>query len=249
MTIQMNVLPLPCLRLAIPEQGASVRCANALLRHFANCKTTRYSNTSLSGMASIPWKAYLVDGTSSCWDGLLWRNSYTEPISMVAEMSVRFPERIPCERVFPKRVFPLSGSYWMLKSLLFAAVIHFAFNPNCEPVTFVANFATTDPGIQTTYGSLTSVPNNILHAATGIPEANWATLKKQYPLVTTPGTGDQACMAKCGLNFLQVRLPPSFTNCQRLLLSFCTDPAAMRRSILCVLRCVVHIIQFHCQHL
>lgn len=82
--------------------------------------------------------------------------------------------------------------------------MHFAFNPNCQPATFVANFATKDPGIQTFYNSLTSVPNNILHASTGIPESNWAQLKSQYPLVTTPGTGDQSCMAKCGLNFLSV---------------------------------------------
>lgn len=80
-------------------------------------------------------------------------------------------------------------------------VLHFSFNPNCEPAAFLANFATKDPGTQTTWNSMMHIPNRILNSATGIPEATFAQLKSNYPLVTAPGTGGEACLQKCGLTF------------------------------------------------
>lgn len=79
-------------------------------------------------------------------------------------------------------------------------------NTGCTEAAFLANFATKDPGTQTMWASMMRVPNAILHAATGIPEKTFSELKEDYPLVTAPGTGGEECLARCGLNFKDVRL-------------------------------------------
>jgi hypothetical protein len=80
-----------------------------------------------------------------------------------------------------------------------SGLLHFSLNPYCQPAAFISTFPNRDPGTQTTWGSLMKIPNRILNSATGIPEATFASLKSQYPLVTTPGTGGEACMAKCNI--------------------------------------------------
>ena len=87
---------------------------------------------------------------------------------------------------------------------MIAGILHGSLNPNCEPAAFLANFATKDPGTQTTWNSMMMIPNDILNSATGIPETTIALLKSNYPLVTPPGTGGEACLAKCGLDFAKV---------------------------------------------
>ncbi|KAK9804999.1 hypothetical protein WJX73_010155 [Symbiochloris irregularis] len=79
-------------------------------------------------------------------------------------------------------------------------VLHFSHNPNCEPAAFLASFAHKDPGTQTMWGSMMRVPTHILHSATGLPERLISGLK-QFPLVTAPGTGGEACLRRCGLSF------------------------------------------------
>ena len=73
---------------------------------------------------------------------------------------------------------------------LIAGILHGSLNPTCEPAAFLANFATKDPGTQTTWNSMMMIPNDILNSATGIPESTIALLKSTYPLVTPPGTGN-----------------------------------------------------------
>ncbi len=51
------------------------------------------------------------------------------------------------------------------------------------------------------------IPNSVLHAATGIPESTFTEFKK-YPLVIAPGTGGEACLAKCNITFQAVRRLP-----------------------------------------
>jgi len=92
--------------------------------------------------------------------------------------------------------------------MLNAGVMHFSYNPTCEKASFLANFATRDPGTQTVWASLMNVPTEILHAATGISEAKIAELK-QYRLVIAPGTGGEDCLRKCGRTFDAVSLPRS----------------------------------------
>ena len=69
-----------------------------------------------------------------------------------------------------------------------AGLLHFSFNPNCEPAAFLANFGDSDPGTQTMWNSLMRVPTHILNSANGLPEALITGLKS-YPQVTAPGTG------------------------------------------------------------
>ncbi len=52
------------------------------------------------------------------------------------------------------------------------------------------------------------IPTSVLNAATGIPESTFNEFKK-YPLVIAPGTGGEACMAKCNIDFQTVSLDPS----------------------------------------
>jgi len=80
-------------------------------------------------------------------------------------------------------------------------LLHFSYNPTCQPAAFLANFATRDPGTQTMWGSLMRIPNRILNSATGIPEATFQSLKARYPLVGTQGTGGEECLARCNLAF------------------------------------------------
>ena len=47
------------------------------------------------------------------------------------------------------------------------------------------------------------IPTSVLNAATGIPESTFNEFKK-YPLVIAPGTGGEACMAKCDIDFQTV---------------------------------------------
>jgi oxalate decarboxylase/phosphoglucose isomerase-like protein (cupin superfamily) len=88
-------------------------------------------------------------------------------------------------------------------------LLHFSMNTGCTPAAFLANFATKDPGTQTMWASMMAVPNNILHAATGIPENTFSQLKSNYPLVSSPGTGGEECLRRCGLSFNETnRLTP-----------------------------------------
>lgn len=75
-------------------------------------------------------------------------------------------------------------------------ILHFSFNPTCEPAAFLANFATADPGTQTMWNSMMRVPTHILNAATGVSEAILDQLKR-LPQVKAPGTGGEECMARC----------------------------------------------------
>lgn len=63
-------------------------------------------------------------------------------------------------------------------------------------------------GTQTIWASLMQIPTSVLNAATGIPESTFNEFKK-YPLVIAPGTGGEACMAKCNIDFQTVSLDPS----------------------------------------
>ncbi|KAK9794065.1 hypothetical protein WJX73_003686 [Symbiochloris irregularis] len=78
-------------------------------------------------------------------------------------------------------------------------IMHFSFNYQCEPAAFLANFATKDPGTQTTWNSLMRIPTHILNSATTIPERLINGLK-QFPQVTAPGTGGEECLRRCNIN-------------------------------------------------
>ena len=89
-----------------------------------------------------------------------------------------------------------------------SGLLHFSYNPSCKPAAFLANFATKDPGTQTMWGAMMTIPTDMLHMATGIPESTIEQLKS-YPIVTAPGTGGEACLKRCGMDFASVRLTNS----------------------------------------
>ena len=60
-------------------------------------------------------------------------------------------------------------------------------------------------GTQTAWNSLMKIPNSVLNAATGIPESTFTEFKKM-PQVIAPGTGGEACLARCNITFQAVRL-------------------------------------------
>ena len=74
-------------------------------------------------------------------------------------------------------------------------------------------------GTQTIWSSLMMIPNSVLNAATGIPESTFTEFKKM-PLVIAPGTGGEACLARCNITFQAVRSdrplrrPPCATRCR-----------------------------------
>jgi hypothetical protein len=45
----------------------------------------------------------------------------------------------------------------MTETTVIAGIMHFSYNPTCQTAAFIANFATRDPGTQTTWGSLMRV--------------------------------------------------------------------------------------------
>ena len=82
-------------------------------------------------------------------------------------------------------------------------LLHFAYNNECTPASFIANFGNKDPGTQVMYNSLMHVPSHILQAATGLPLEDVQLLKAQY-LLTSPATGGDECLKRCGLTFQTV---------------------------------------------
>ena len=85
-----------------------------------------------------------------------------------------------------------------------ACILHFSYNPNCYPAAFLANFATKDPGTQTMWSSLFTVPSFMLNAASGLSEDDIDRIKR-LPVVVAPGTGGTECLRRCGLDFNTVR--------------------------------------------
>ena len=76
-------------------------------------------------------------------------------------------------------------------------------------------------GTQTIWASLMQIPNTVLNAATGIPESTFTELKK-YPLVVAPGTGGEACMAKCGIDFQTVSSAQGSVTQQQSAVTICS---------------------------
>ena len=80
-------------------------------------------------------------------------------------------------------------------------------------------------GTQTTWASLMQIPNSVLNAATGVPESTFSELKK-YPLVIAPGTGGEACMAKCNIDFKTVSAVSHV--CQRMVYCVMLDKTSRK---------------------
>jgi oxalate decarboxylase/phosphoglucose isomerase-like protein (cupin superfamily) len=83
-------------------------------------------------------------------------------------------------------------------------LIHWQFNPECEPAVFVAGFDTSDPGrAEAARGFFTAEPDEIISASTGYSDyLTPAQIKGLRPTLTSSFTSIvESCAKKCGIPF------------------------------------------------
>jgi len=83
-------------------------------------------------------------------------------------------------------------------------LVHWQFNPNCEPALFVAGFDTPDPGrAEAALGFFSATPDEVLTASTGFSEfLTPAQIDGLRPTLTSSFTSIvQSCAKKCGIPF------------------------------------------------
>ena len=78
--------------------------------------------------------------------------------------------------------------------------LHLEFNPNCEPMTFVAAFNDEDPGINTPAESLFKLDDDLVGLATGLEFLDGANIDLYRNLVPSSiAQGVESCLLKCGI--------------------------------------------------
>ena len=83
-------------------------------------------------------------------------------------------------------------------------LIHWQFNPNCEPAVFVAGFDVADPGrVEAARGFFSAEPDEVVQASTGYSEfLTPAQIMGLRPTLTSSFTAIvQSCAKKCGIPF------------------------------------------------
>ncbi|KAH7351482.1 RmlC-like cupin domain-containing protein [Pyrenochaeta sp. MPI-SDFR-AT-0127] len=83
-------------------------------------------------------------------------------------------------------------------------LIHWQFNPECEPAVFVAGFDVSDPGrVEAARGFFSAEPDELLEASTGYSEfLTPAQIKGIRPTLTSSFTSIvESCAKKCGIPF------------------------------------------------
>ncbi|PVH97038.1 RmlC-like cupin [Periconia macrospinosa] len=83
-------------------------------------------------------------------------------------------------------------------------LVHWQFNPECEPAVFVAGFDTPDPGrVEAALGFFSATPDEVLEASTGYSEfLTPAQIKGLRPTLTSSFTSIvESCAKKCGIPF------------------------------------------------
>lgn len=83
-------------------------------------------------------------------------------------------------------------------------LIHWQFNPECEPAVFVAGFDLPDPGrVEAARGFFSGEPDEVLEASTGYSEfLTPAQIMGLRPTLTSSFTSIvQSCAKKCGIPF------------------------------------------------
>ncbi|KAH8721556.1 RmlC-like cupin domain-containing protein [Phaeosphaeriaceae sp. PMI808] len=83
-------------------------------------------------------------------------------------------------------------------------LVHWQFNPECEPAVFVAGFDTPDPGrVEAALGFFSAEPDEVLQASTGFSEfLTPAQIEGLRPKLASSFTSIvQSCAKKCGIPF------------------------------------------------
>ncbi|KAH6674910.1 RmlC-like cupin domain-containing protein [Halenospora varia] len=97
-----------------------------------------------------------------------------------------------------RKVRNVHSTYSMV--LFPAGSLHLEFNPNCEPMTFVAAFNSEDPGINTPAESLFMLDDDLVGLATGLEFLEGADIDLYRHLVPSSlAQGVESCLVKCGI--------------------------------------------------
>ncbi|KAH7088820.1 RmlC-like cupin domain-containing protein [Paraphoma chrysanthemicola] len=107
---------------------------------------------------------------------------------------------------------PVIGPYTQIETtlsnytgMLFPkGLIHWQFNPECEPAVFVAGFDIPDPGrVEAARGFFSGTPDEVLDASLGYSEfLTPAQIKALRPTLTSSFTSIvESCAKKCGIPF------------------------------------------------
>ncbi|CAI6335546.1 unnamed protein product [Periconia digitata] len=83
-------------------------------------------------------------------------------------------------------------------------LVHWQFNPECEPAVFVAGFDTPDPGrVEAALGFFSAEPDEVIEASTGYSEfLTPAQIKGLRPTLASSFTSIvESCAKKCGIPF------------------------------------------------
>jgi hypothetical protein len=114
---------------------------------------------------------------------------------------------------------PIIGPYQQIETtlsnytgMLFPkGLIHWQFNPECEPAVFVAGFDIPDPGrVEAARGFFSGTPDEVLDASLGYSEfLSPKQIAKLRPTLTSSFTSIvESCAKKCGIPF-EADQPPS----------------------------------------
>ncbi|CEL97078.1 unnamed protein product [Vitrella brassicaformis CCMP3155] len=78
-------------------------------------------------------------------------------------------------------------------------LIHWQFNPTCEPAQFIATLNSDDGGVQTIAQAFFGLPDDVLATALGVDEYEVAVLREELPAGPALGLQREECRRKCGL--------------------------------------------------
>ncbi|CEL94495.1 unnamed protein product [Vitrella brassicaformis CCMP3155] len=78
-------------------------------------------------------------------------------------------------------------------------LIHWQFNPTCEPAQFVGTLNSDDGGVHTIAQALFGLPNDVLATALNVDEYDVTLLHDELPNVPALGLKRDQCRRKCGL--------------------------------------------------
>ena len=84
--------------------------------------------------------------------------------------------------------------------------VHYEFNDNCEPATFIAGFNSDDPGLSSIAQNFFDLDPDIVEADLGYPrEINGMNIAQFAPTIPPSfALGVQACLNRCGITYVPV---------------------------------------------
>ena len=98
----------------------------------------------------------------------------------------------------------LSNDLTMYQGTVFPqGSVHYEFNDNCEPATFIAGFNSEDPGLSSIAQNFFDLNPDIVEADLGYPrEINGENIAKFAPTIPPSfALGIKSCLDRCGITY------------------------------------------------